>query len=313
MAWVPATERPREGRCDDSGAHAGRCRLRWRALVTTRPLPTTRQRLQDGCRQDARRPERLVERRSDHLRRRHAAGRLPVRGDPGRDLDRGTSTETGPRRPRQPRAVARSVPGDPAGPDRTRPSAELRLNQHSGRRAQGRLRHPAERRATSASARTSSSATSTASTATCSSRTRRLATSSSARRSTWHQPAASADRAGRRAGGRRRRVRREERRVQVDLRHGPPQPREQPSAPGLRQAGRALGRRHVRRAGVAALPVQRRQRRRRLERPGALYAFSRTPAGDQRLRRPDRRRRRSPARSSRCHRRSRPARRTAAR
>ena len=49
------------------------------------------------------------------------------------------------------------------------------------------------------------------------------------------------------AGRRGRGLRREERRVQDDLRHGPPQPREQRRAAGLRRAGRALRRRHVRR------------------------------------------------------------------
>ena len=76
-------------------------------------------------------------------------------------------------------------------------------------------------------------------------------------------------RARRRAGRRRRRLRRRVGRVPVDLRHGPAQPRERASrCRGYRQAGDPLGRRHVRRAGVAALPLHGEGRRRGLERPG---------------------------------------------
>ena len=66
-----------------------------------------------------------------------------------------------------------------------------------------------------------------------------------------------------RAGRRRRRLRREDRRVQVDLRHGPAQPREQRRHPRLRPSGRALGRRHVhprrRRSSTSTRPHSRAQ------------------------------------------------------
>ncbi len=92
-----------------------------------------------------------------------------------------------------------------------------------------------------------------------------------------------------RAGRRRRRLRREERRVQVDLRHGPAQPREQRRDPGLRPSGRALGRRHVHGAELAALPLHRRQRGRGLERHRHAVGVQVGRPDDQRLRRPHRR------------------------
>ena len=85
-----------------------------------------------------------------------------------------------------------------------------------------------------------------------------------------HRVAGDDRRAGSASDRRRGRDRRAERQGQADLGHGPPQPREQRRHPGLRQAGRALGRRQLRQQpgpGTAVL-VHRRRLRRGLERRG---------------------------------------------
>ena len=101
-------------------------------------------RLQDLRGEDARRPERLDD-GGDHLRRGHAARRLHVRGDPGRDLDRERERPGNGRHPRQPRAVAGTVPRD--APGRTQRDGQPAPPQPAQRRRpEGRLRDPAERR-----------------------------------------------------------------------------------------------------------------------------------------------------------------------
>src|SRR6266511_1950370 len=91
-------------------------------------------------------------------------------------------------------------------------------------------------------------------------------------------------RAVRRAGRRRRRPGRQERRTSLDLRHGSTQPRERRRLARLRPSRRALRGRHVRRAGIPALPVLGCERPRALERRGHAVRLRRRRPERQRLR-----------------------------
>ena len=160
----------------------------------------------------------------------HAARRLHLRGDPGRDLDRERQRTRDGRHPRQPRVVAGPVPGDPAG--RAQLDGEPASPEPAQRRSpQGRLRDPAERRLPALLLELRGRL-----------RARlRPRAPPHERGGSRHRASAggllaparrAADRGRRRAGRRRRGLRREERRLQVALRHGPAQPRERRGHPG---------------------------------------------------------------------------------
>ena len=155
--------------------------------------------------------------------------------------------------PRQPRAVAGAVPGDAPGSEQ-RAVSKLRLQQRGGGVLKGEFAIPASagyQRFCSNFVVGKAHGFERPS----------LFTNEEARDivlaggllAPAERPA---DRGRSGAGRRRRRLRPEERRVPLDLRHGPPQPRERRRRARLWQSGRPLGRRHVRRARLAALPLQ---------------------------------------------------------
>ena len=101
----------------------------------------------------------------------------------------------------------------------------------------------------------------------------------------WHPPSVSLDEPFAEQAGVVVALDIEERRAPVDLRHGPAQPRERRRPRGLRPPGRALGRRHVRRAGVPDVHVLGRERLGALERRGDALRVRRGQPERQRLRR----------------------------